>query len=98
MAGWSAAERKVRSERRENVERIPALEVLPGDNVIANRLFAEWSVPSVVASKFLEVDLLVFFNPIICQCVGPYVALETPVAYWGQQESSAFIFCGAFIP
>lgn len=37
----AAAERKVQSERRGNVERIPALEVLPGDNVIANRLFAK---------------------------------------------------------
>lgn len=41
MDRCSAMERKVQRENRGNVERVPALEVLPDDDIIANRLSAQ---------------------------------------------------------
>lgn len=41
MARWSGMKRKGQNETSGNVERVPALEVLQGDNVIGKRLFAK---------------------------------------------------------
>lgn len=80
---WPTTKRKVQSGTRGNVENLPALEVIQGDNIIANRF------------SFLPNEELLphrSWNYFFFQCIGPSVGSGRPINFWFKRNPLILFF------